>query len=848
MTKTFTTVTRLIASVAITFALCGGALAGVTLVDAASTGFSSGTGAVTGTLSTAVAAQTGDVVVVTAATNKKGSVQPISLTQTGGTGATGAKTQLTNGMGTYPTSWGWYMTVTQPGTFTYELTSEFITVGAGLYVLRASEGPITLADAATWDDTDNADNGSAYALDYAFDTAVTNGVVIEAISARTDLITPPISHVEDFNGADKRVISHFTGVTGAVWTSSYALAGGEVDKQTSGALGMVCSSGDGGDGGVTPQAGTNVLFIAIDDLKPVAGVYGDPIAVTPSIDRLASNAVTFVHAQCQWAVCGPSRASFSTGLYPEETGVMGFKKMRGDAVDSSRVNSVIRPNVVTLQQWFRYHGYRTAATGKINDPRCVGTLDTATGKVAEDGGTVDDPPSWGDPVDPGSLPMDFFSNSSYVPTPSGGWSPAGNPAVASNAAPDSAFTDGLICDAGINLMRSLAEGDAPFFLGVGFKKPHLPFVAPQKYWDYYQRNQFAPHPFQDHPENALTRYTWNYAKELAAYDDFYDPFTESGPGISCTNIPAAKQQELLHGYYACVSFIDAQVGRLLDELEVLGLHTNTIVVLWGDHGFHLGDHGEWAKHTNLEQAARVPLMIYSPFTGVAGARARTPAGFVDVYPTLCDLAGLPRPEQPLNEHESPFAPAAGRALKGMSLVPAMEDPETSLRTGAITVFRRDGAMGYAYRTDRYRYIEWVETASGTVVARELYDYEQDPLETVNLAAHPDYGGLMYQYSVSMRREMDDLKLSTGDKACSTLQDSSALNTADEAYLPGLKSALLEGWLEISWPDGAGWLYNIMSKVDLTDATWDLEQGGVPGDSITLAADKTASFFRVELAP
>lgn len=840
---------RYLSAVALVMGLCLSAKAGILIMDTDPVSFSEGSGAVTGTVSTAAAAQEGDMLVVVAATNKKGDVSPMALTQTGGTGTTGARDQRTNGMGTYPTSWGWYMPVTGVGTFTFELTSANITVGAALYVLRADGRQITLADHATWDDNDHADNGTDHALDYTFGTGVTNGVLIEAISARTDLITAPTAYTEDFSGSDKRVVSHFTGVTGTTWTSAYTLADGTTDRQTSGALGLVFVAGQGPEPGpvVSPRNGTNVLFIAIDDCKPVFRAYGDSLAITPSIDRLASNGVTFLNAQCQWAVCGPSRASLSTGLYPEETGVLGFKKMRGDAANSSRVNSVIRPNVVTLQQYFRYHGYRTAATGKINDHRCVGTLDLATGKVAEDGAVVDDPPSWGDPVDPSNLPADFFSNSSYVQAP-GGWSPPGKPAVASNAAPDSTFTDGKICTAGIGLMQSLAAGDTQFFLGVGFKKPHLGFYAPQQYWEDYQRSDFEVHPFQGHPANALTSYTWNYAKELAAYDDFYDPFTESGPGISCTNIPAAKQQELLHGYYACVSFIDAQVGRLLGELEALGLHTNTVVVLWGDHGFHLGDHSEWAKHTNLEQAARVPLMVYSPFTGTAGAKARAPANFVDIYPTLCELAGLPLPEQPLSQDEDPFDPASGRALKGTSLVPVMEDPGASVRTGALTVFRRDGAMGYAYRTERYRYIEWVETSSNTIVARELYDYEQDPMETVNLAALPDYGGLMYQYSVSMRTEMDSLKLSTGDLACPELQGSAALNTATEPYLVGLNAARAGGDLEISWPDGEGWLYNVMTKADMTDATWGVEQGGIHGDTAVVLADQATAFFRVELAP
>ncbi|MCK4565290.1 MAG: sulfatase-like hydrolase/transferase, partial [Verrucomicrobia bacterium] len=400
----------------------------------------------------------------------------------------------------------------------------------------------------------------------------------------------------------------------------------------------------------TPQNGTNILFIAIDDMNPILGCYGNMQIISPHMDSLAASGVTFLNAHCQWSVCGPSRASLSAGLMPEETGVLGFRKMRGDAVNPDRVNTVVRPNVVTLQQYFRYNGYRTAATGKINDYRCVGTLDTVTGKVAEDGAVVDDPPSWGDPVDPNNLPTDFFSNSAYVQA-TAGVSGDGNSTTAIDQ-PDSDFTDGKICSEGITLMQSLAAGDTQFFLGVGFKKPHLAFIAPQQYWDYYQRDDFSIAPFQDHPLHEVS-YTWNYAKELRGYPDI-----PTDPEVP---IPEVKQLELIHGYYACISFIDAQVGRLLDELETLGLHTNTIVVLWGDHGFHLGDHEEWAKHTNLEQATHVPLIIHNPFSGQSGAKSETPVALMDLYPTLCEMAGLPLPQQPLAQNEDPFDPAAGRS-------------------------------------------------------------------------------------------------------------------------------------------------------------------------------------------
>ena len=499
---------------------------------------------------------------------------------------------------------------------------------------------------------------------------------------------------------------------------------------------------------VPPQAGTNVLFIAIDDLKPLLGCYGDTLVKSPRIDGLASNGVTFLNAHCQWAVCGPSRASLMTGLMPEEVGVLGFKKMRGLSESGSADGDVTRANVVTLQQHFRYNGYRTAATGKINDPRCVGSItNLATGKVLDDGRDVDDPPSWGDPVDPNSLPADFFTTSSYVKA-LGGWSPTGKPATGATNLPDSAFADGIVCDEGIALLNQLATGDTQFFLGVGFKKPHLAFYAPQDCWDRYNRDDVDIHPFQNHPTTAVS-YTWNYASELESYDDF----NPSIPGyINATNIPPAKQKELIHGYYACVSHIDDQVGRLLDALESTGLHSNTIVALWGDHGFHLGDHAEWGKHTNLEQATRVPMIIYSPSTGVAGATTDVPANFTDLYPTICDLVGIPVPEQPLNENEPPTAPASGLVMKGSSLVPVMQNPTNSIRTGALSIYRRSGALGYSYRTDQYRLTEWISTSSNKTLARELYDYDEDPMETLNLATQPSYSSVLYTLSHAMRDE------------------------------------------------------------------------------------------------
>ncbi|MFC1467953.1 sulfatase [Verrucomicrobiota bacterium] len=441
----------------------------------------------------------------------------------------------------------------------------------------------------------------------------------------------------------------------------------------------------------------NVLFIALDDCKPVFGCYGDKLAQTPNIDRLAERGTLFLNSQCQWAVCGPSRASLMTGMMPETTGVMGFKQMRR-----------LIPDVVTLPQHFRDNGYETAATGKINDPRCV-----------EGARESDDPLSW-------SIPYRLGCVKKYKPQ--------GKPAVDAPDVEDIELEDGQICESGLNLMNELAKGDKPFFLGVGFKKPHLPFIAPKKYWDQYNRDQIEIHPFQEQSKGAV-EYTWNYAKEARRYGGV----PEDG------EIPEGVQKELIHGYYACVSFVDAQVGRLLDELNKLGLAENTIVVLWGDHGFHLGDHGEWGKHTNLEQASRVPLIVASPASAVKGVKTTSPAGFIDLYPTLCELAGVSVPEE----------------VQGLSLVPVLNDPAVSVRNGAITMFRRKGAVGYAYRTERYRYIEWIRR--GEVAARELYDYETDPMETVNLAADERSQGLIKILAEQLREEgVGCKKLSTAN--------------------------------------------------------------------------------------
>jgi iduronate 2-sulfatase len=456
----------------------------------------------------------------------------------------------------------------------------------------------------------------------------------------------------------------------------------------------------------------NVLFLAVDDLKPMLGCYGNEQVKSPNMDRLADGGTVFLNNHCQWPVCGPSRASVMSGLMPEETGVMGFKAMRYKL-----------PELITLPQHFKNQGYETAAVGKLNDPRCVGELDPKNPSSRTlDGRVTDDIPSW-------SIPYSHPDGSYKSPTKRSCEGPD---------LPDTDFTDGLVCEEGLELLEKLAKGDKPFFLGIGFYKPHTPWYAPKKYWDLYNRDEFDLEAFQDLPKGGALG-AWKQGTEVHGYHDTPNAYKSPETGkMVYPRIPDDKQRELIHSYYACVSFIDAQVGRILDRLEELGLAENTIIALWGDHGYHLGDHGQWGKHTLMEGATRSPLIILSPKIKNQVAQTQSPSGHIDMYRTLCELAELPVPEQPLNKKT-----LDGRAVKGVSLVPVMTGEKESVREGIITF-----KGGYAFRTERYRYIEFIN--KGKVVSRDLYDYQKDPLETVNLAGDSDYAPIVKKLAKAMR--------------------------------------------------------------------------------------------------
>lgn len=459
------------------------------------------------------------------------------------------------------------------------------------------------------------------------------------------------------------------------------------------------------------QAKPNVLFIAVDDLVPALGCYGDERVISPNIDKLAGQGTTFLRAQCQWPVCGPSRASIMSGLRPETTGVMNLKTKWRES----------NPGIVSLPEHLKQHGYFTTGTGKIYDRRCV------------DSEKIMDKESWSEPytTSPGGYPKGDADNRARDECPEG-WNKLASIAYDTEM---KNFQDYRIAQHGLKLMRERAAAEQPFFLAVGFKKPHLAFVSPKKYWDMYAHDSIEVHAFQEHAADS-SGFGPPDMNEIRSYY----PFPKEGH-----DLPVEVQKQLIHGYLSCVTFIDDLIGSLLNELEALGLKENTIVVLWGDHGFHLGDHGYWGKHSTFEQAARVPLIIVDPRMKKSGQTTVSPAEFTDVFPTLCELTGVPVLDQ----------------LQGVSLVPVMNDPEVKVRKGATTLYKstgKKGALGYSYRTERYRYIEWINRYSKKVVGRDLYDYEKDPFETQSLAKNPKYTTILQELAEGLYADAEGWKL------------------------------------------------------------------------------------------
>ena len=494
----------------------------------------------------------------------------------------------------------------------------------------------------------------------------------------------------------------------------------------------------------------NILFIAVDDLKPILGCYGDKLVKTPNIDHLAKNGTVFLQNYCQQAVSGPTRASIMTGMRPDYTGIWDLKTKMRD------VNS----DILSLPQYLITQGYSTQGIGKIYDQRCVDK------KM--------DVPSWSVPY------YNYFKTQEKYYSPQTGMPALGayqlpetkalaekykneaiskgiaqdeieayvsekvKPSVECADVPDNAYNDGANMIRAKEILMKLKSENKPFFFAVGFSKPHLPFVSPKKYWDLYHREDMPVAAFQEKSKNGPD-IAYHNAGELRQYSDIpaLTEFTDQKDyGLT---LPMEKQKELIHGYYAAVSYTDAQVGVLMHAMDSLGLLKNTIVILWGDHGWHLGDHNLWCKHTNFEQATHAPLIISAPWIKPNVSKSMTE--FVDIFPTLCDLANVPVPTH----------------LDGKSLVSVMKKPDTQVKEFSVSQYPRAGSnsetnrlgfaegkcMGYSVRTSQYRFTIWLKDNFRTnrafdknlVVAMELYDYQKDPNETINVVDDKNYSNI-----------------------------------------------------------------------------------------------------------
>ena len=508
----------------------------------------------------------------------------------------------------------------------------------------------------------------------------------------------------------------------------------------------------------------NVLFLVVDDLRPELGCYGKDYIKSPNIDSLAKVGMVFNRAYVQQAVCSPSRTSVMTGVRPDTSKVW----------DLTTHFRVALPNVVTLGQQFKTNGYFVQGMGKIYH------------------GSLDDEPTWSVPWQTPKAPvyaiqadMDLIGKNIEPVDEDGANSKGASPAAyslpktdaaakdtkASNSTdktskkiskkskgsatdsgggeggkansrgpiyegadvPDNTFEDGKTADLAVKTLDSISKKSQPFFLAVGFRKPHLPWVAPKKYFDLYDsaKIDLAPNPFLpiDAPEYAVLPNDG----EVRAYKGI----PPSGP------VPPDLQHKFKQAYFACTSYTDAQIGRVLAELDRLNLRTNTIIVLWGDHGWKLGEHMAWGKHSNVENDVNAPLIFSAPGMKNAGTHTDSLAEFVDIYPTLCDLAGIPLPSH----------------LEGTSLKPVMEDPAHAVKSAAFSQYPRNAGhtgagklMGYTMRTDRYRFTVWVgDKDHAKIDATELYDHVSDPLENTNLAKHADQAATVNQLMAEWKK-------------------------------------------------------------------------------------------------
>ncbi len=464
----------------------------------------------------------------------------------------------------------------------------------------------------------------------------------------------------------------------------------------------------------------NILFISIDDLRPTLGAYGDTVAITPNIDQLAAEGMTFRQTFTQVAVCAPSRASLMTGLRPDSTRVWHL----GDKFRE------INPDAVTMPQYFSKFGYHTVNLGKIfhnympdsiswDEPDLRPSRYLRSDWLKRDGETfyISEEIQKSQAIKRDSLlklrPVRYAD----------GWNTG--PAWEMAEVHDTMYYDGAQTELAKKTLTRIAKKDAPFFMGLGYFRPHLPFAVPKKYWDFYDAEKIPLAPNPNVPKNA-PGFTMNSMYELRHYDGF----NKIGHPESPYRMSQDTTRILKHGYYASVSYVDALLGNLIAHMKEIGVYENTIIILWGDHGWKLGDHNSWGKMTNYNIDLKVPMIIRYPNQENRGAQTFEITELIDMFPSLCELAGIKIPDY----------------MQGTSFVPLIKDPKRSWKNAAFSQFHRrpkvstDGKryMGYSINTKKYHYIEWYtwdhETGTrGELKNKELFDSENDPNETVNIA-------------------------------------------------------------------------------------------------------------------
>lgn len=439
----------------------------------------------------------------------------------------------------------------------------------------------------------------------------------------------------------------------------------------------------------------NILFISVDDLRPELGCYGQDYMITPNIDRLAGEGVLFEKAFCNFPVCGASRASLMTGLRPTPTRFTSYKTRADEDV----------PDIIDLAATFKKAGYRTINNGKIYHHK------------------MDNAASWDEIFRPGDISPYFNAENLRIVTGDAQLdpSPRGPPYEAADE-PDESYQGAMVAAKAIKELKRAQETGEPVFITAGFTKPHLPFNCPEKYWDLYPADSIAMPDNYFVPTNAPAE-AFHEFNELRKYHGVPD----AGP------VPEEMALNLIRGYRATTTFTDAMIGRIFETMDELKLWDNTIVILWGDHGWQLGEHTLWCKHANFNTSLQTPLIVRAP--GKSTQNSPALVEFVDIYPTLCDLVGIEKPGH----------------LEGTSFVPLLDQPSKPWKQAVFGRYQN----GDSIRTQRYLYTEW--SKNGEMISRMLYDHQVDPNENNNVAGHPEYKGVVKKLSKDLRAGWPHLK-------------------------------------------------------------------------------------------